>query len=247
MDAEALAVALAKRITSVIDTELRVGYVRHELSQLEASVIADLVAVVAARATARDRDHRDLLLAISVAMADQALEPLRREVASIASSRGMQDVARLLDAGASPLHLGDDPPRVPDFGLGRPLTLGERKSLARRRDRALIARVLEDPHPDVIRIALRNPALTEDDVVRLCARRPLRPDVVREVFRSARWMVRSRVRSALARNPYTPLDLALQIAAQLNAQEAREIAASPELSEELRETCRRVSGDGTLH
>ena len=67
----------------------------------------------------------------------------------------------------------DDAQRIPDFGVGRPLTLGERKSLARRPDRDLIARVMRDPNPDVIRILLNNPGLTESDVVRVCARRPV--------------------------------------------------------------------------
>ena len=59
---------------------------------------------------------------------------------------------------------------------GRPLTLGERKSLAKKPDRDLLERLLADPHPDFIRGVLRNPRLTEDDVVRFVARVPSRAD-----------------------------------------------------------------------
>ena len=79
--------------------------------------------------------------------------------------------------------------RVPDYGRGRPLTLGERKSLARKPDRRMFDRVLRDPHPDVIALLLQNPRLTETDVVRLCSRRPGVAEVLSRVFAS-RWSLR---------------------------------------------------------
>jgi hypothetical protein len=100
---------------------------------------------------------------------------------------------------------------VPDFGKGRPLTLGERKSLARTHDRNLLARVLRDPHPDVIRILLDNPTVVEADVVRLCAQRPARAQVLGAVFLHQRWVLRYRVRLALALNPFTPEEITLQL------------------------------------
>ena len=93
--------------------------------------------------------------------------------AAAASSRGLEE--RGSCGVSAPATSG-----IPDYGRGRPLTLGERKSLARRPDRAMLDRLLHDPHPDVIRRLLRNPRLTEDDVVRLAARRPGRPEVLVE-------------------------------------------------------------------
>ena len=127
------------------------------------------------------------------------------------------------------------------------MTLGERKALARTRDRDLLARVLRDPHPDVIRVVLGNPTVTERDVVRVCARRPIAPEVLREVFRSPRWVVRYGVKKAIVRNPFAPVDLALQLAAHLNATDAREASACAELAVAVRDACRRVAGIATLH
>ena len=118
------------------------------------------------------------------------------------------------------------------------LSLGERKSLARRRDRDLIARVLLDPHPDVIRILMGNPTVTEADVVRLCARRPISSDVLREVFKSARWHMRYQVKVALALNPYTPLDVALQLLPHLTLQDQHRVRRSEDLPPALRRACR---------
>src|SRR5690606_31465859 len=105
--------------------------------------------------------------------------------------------------------------------------------------RDLIARVLRDPHPDVIRILLSNPTLTESQVVGLCARRPVEPEVLREVFRSTRWIVRYGVRRAIVMNPSSPLDVALQLSVHLNATDARKIAQMHELDPTVRDACRR--------
>ena len=130
--------------------------------------------------------------------------------------------------------------RIPDFGRGRPLTLGERKSLARTSDRALIQRVVRDPHPDVIRILLDNPTLTEADVVRVCAARPNDPNVLQTVYRHRRWVVRYRPRNAILRNPDTPLDTALLLAPLLRKSELKEAATSSELAATLRLSCKAI-------
>jgi hypothetical protein len=133
-----------------------------------------------------------------------------------------------------------------DLGGGRPLSLGERKSIARKRDRNLLARVIRDPHPDVIRILLDNPALVEDDVVRLCARRPVAPQVLVQVFQHARWVLRPRVRLSLALNPHTPEEVTLQILPHLGPSEVREVTQSGQLSERVRSACFERS-DRPLH
>jgi hypothetical protein len=237
---------LARRAAALSDPSMRVAYVRHQLQQFEPGEVADLILVVASRAEARDEACGTLMLAISLALADPALQPFRRSVVRAAASQGQHDVTRLLDDRAAAAKQEENHP-VPDLGFSKPPTLGERKALARRPDRELIARIVRDPHPSVIEILLGNPALTEDDLVRMCSRRPIPPDVLREVFRSPRWIVRYRVRRTLVRNPYCPLDVALQLVTHLNAQDARAIADSTDLPDEVRRSCRRVAGDEVRH
>lgn len=235
--------ALARRVRSLADVEMRIAYVRHELGRMDPGTAADLLTVASARAQARDGDHAALILAISLALSDPETEALRRAVVGAASVRGQHEVAALF--AVRPTERGDtdeDGNQVPDFGHERPLTLGERKALARRGNRDLIARVIRDPHPEVIKILLGNATLTEDDVIRLCARRPVPPQVLREVFRTPRWVARYRVRLALIRNPHCPREVALQLALHLNSRDAREVSQSPELHDEVRLACRRVPG-----
>jgi hypothetical protein len=224
---------------------MRVAYVRHELARLAPGDLADLLLVVVGRAETKEKPHLELLLALAVALEDPENVPLRNAAMAIAAARGHSEVVELLrDAEVA---TEDQVARVPDFGKGRPLTLGERKSLARKNDRDLIARVLRDPHPDVIRILLGNRALVERDVVRLCARRPVSPDVIREVFCSPRWMVRYEVRRAIVLNPHTPLGISMRLCRLLTRQDAKRVAQSSELHPDLRTACRRTSAGAVLH
>jgi hypothetical protein len=246
--AEAEFDALARSVSSLADQALRVSYVRHALLLRRPEQVADLFTVAMTATEGRQAAHTRLLQAISLALADEACDGLRAAVGAVLEGRQQLGLARALQR--EQVDEDAETQRIPDFGKGRTLTLGERKSLARRNDRELIARCLRDPHPAVVRILLGNPALTETDVVRLCARRPVSTEALREVFRSARWIVRYPIKVAIALNPYTPLDVALQLAPHMQAQDLKRLVASEELHAELREACRRLMGrteSTTLH
>jgi hypothetical protein len=125
-------------------------------------------------------------------------------------------------------------PERPLKPTGRPLTLGERKWLARTHDRERLLLLLRDPHPAVVGILLDNPYLTEPDVVRIAAGRPAVPDSLALVAAHPRWSVRHPVKRALALNPSTPLADAIRVVTTLRYQELRELAVDPSLREPLR-------------
>lgn len=236
---------LGQLLEGISDPAMRVPYVGAVFREMTAVEIADILTVAIHGAEARDGAAGALLLAACLALASEDARDLRESVAHAAVARGQHQTALLLSP-RPPLRQVETLD-VPDFGKGRPLTLGERKSLARRRDRDLLARVLLDPDPAVIKILLDNPALTEEDVMRLCSRRPIAADVLREVFRHTRWIVRYRIRLSIVRNPFTPVDVALQLAAHLNATDAREVVGAAELAPVVREAAQRVAGIQTLH
>ncbi len=245
-DTDRVTERLIRRVLAISDPKMRVGYLRHRLLSMAPGKIADLVTLAMHRTEARDGDAGALLLALCLALAHRECAAIREAVVRSAIAQGQHQTAEFLQP-RPPDRRTDTPLNVPDFGRGRPLSLGERKSLARTRNRELLARIIRDPHPDVIRILMGNPTLTESDVIRLCAGRPIAPDVLREVFQSTRWIVRYGVRRAIVRNPFAPVDVSLQLAAHLNAQDARDIVESPELSVLVRDACRRVAGLETLH
>ena len=237
---------LARRLQGITDASVRTAYLRHTLLGMPIDQVAELLVVAHAFAEAKSPKHVSLFGALSLALAHASCDGLRRSVSELLLARDERQLARGLMS--EPVDEEADALRVPDFGMGRPVTLGERKSLARRNDREWIARVIRDPHPDVMKILLMNPRLTETDVVRLCARRPVAADVLREVFRCSRWILRYPVKVALVLNPYTPLDVALQLVPLMRAQDLKRVLDATDLPEELHAACRRRSIlPGTLH
>ena len=127
---------------------------------------------------------------------------------------------------------------LPDYGRGRPLTLGERKSIARRPPPELLAKVLADPHPDVVRNVLASARVTEDDVVRMVTRRPGKAETLAEVARHPRWCHRPRVRVALVLNPATPTDLSITMLSLLLRSDLMTVIESQALHPAVRSAAR---------
>lgn len=135
-----------------------------------------------------------------------------------------------------PQARGLRPDFLPDPNqLANELTCGERRSLAMSRDPNTLDRLLFDPDHEVVRKLLLNSRLTLRHVLRIASRRPNRPAVLQEVSRSPRWSAIYEVKLSLARNPYTPPDLALRLLPQLHVQDLRDIADDGVLTGELRD------------
>lgn len=219
---------------------MRVGLVCERLETLPLDEAVTFLDQAHRSASLGDADAQLVFLAVGWALFDSRLEPRRPALGVAARDAELHHVADFVTPPLDDDAAQEQQRRIPDFGRGRPLTLGERKSLARTHDRSLIQRVVRDPHPDVIRILLDNPSLTEEDVVRVCAARPNDPNVLQTVYRHRRWVVRYRPRNAIVRNPDTPLDTALLLAPLLRQGELKEAATSSELAPALRLSCRSI-------
>ncbi len=114
------------------------------------------------------------------------------------------------------------------------LTLGEKIGLARRTHRALYGALVATEDGQVIVALLENPRLTESDVVEILNNSNPHPLVFSAVLRSPRWAPRRGIRVAMARNPSTPLPMALSAVAELGLGELRGLANDPGLPEEVR-------------
>ena len=123
-----------------------------------------------------------------------------------------------------------------DMELAR-LSLGERKFLARKHNRDVLERLLLDPEPAVVRNLLRNPKLTQQDVLRLVTRRPVRDEVLTEVYVS-KWGVRYAIRVGLVSNPYTPTELSLKLVDFLLYKDLQKIASDLNLHQLVRSRAR---------
>ena len=205
------------------------------------AAVAPMLDVVCERAEQAEGPAREALVALVDALNHEACVravQLLREVASGVPHLALERLVRKPVSIVPARDVGrpeDD--RIPDYGKGRPLTLGERKSLARKPNRATMERLLRDPHPDVIRMVLAGPKVIEEDVLAVAARRPCRPDVLTEIARQPRWAHRPRIRMALVLNPDTPLEIAAPIAGLLMRHELRLVATSPTVALAVRALC----------
>jgi len=204
------------------------------------SWVAALAAIVARAHLVADADAAETLECITHAAADPALAyEVRQQLYEAAVALSLPAIARLF-LTISPTsqlprqlekQLGPERPLRPS---DRPLTLGERKSLARTHRRDSLALLLRDPHPEVVAIMLDNPHVTEADVVKIASTRPAVPESLHRIAAHSRWSVRHPVKRALVLNPSTPLADAIRIATTLRAAELEQLASDHALHELLR-------------
>lgn len=233
--------AVIRATRAIPDAELRAAYVTSILRREDVAHLAGWLDELCVRAEQAEPAAREALVALVDSLQDPSLgaivQRLREEAAGVPHLALGRLVRQSADVPAARDVPDPSEDRVPDYGRGRPLTLGERKSLARRPDRTMIERLLRDPHPAVIRQLLANPKVTEEDVLSLAARRPCRPDVLAELARFPRWTHRPRVRIALVLNPDTPLEVTAPLVGLLVRQELRLVTTSTTVPLALRALC----------
>jgi hypothetical protein len=229
---------LARTVSALASQQLRVHFLCSELSRMDIYAAAETLEALGTLAHEGSERARVALVALTGMLHEPSADGLVLALRLAARQRGpASPLWRLLGAeldGPPGACEPDDQARVPDYGMGRPLALGERKALARKPTRALLDKLLGDPDPTVIQVLLSNPMTTEDDVVRLGARRPLRPEVIEQLLRHPRWNVSKRVRMALVLNPSTPAALGLPLVALLLRSELRTTVNGSETNEQLR-------------
>ena len=236
----------AERVCRVVlglpEVGLRLEWLRDYLTHGPAREHAEELERVCEASERSDPHARETVLALALLFARSADEAFVARLRAHAEALHLLSLGRLLRR--APATGRSVPPpsaaAVPDYGRGRELTVGERKSLARAPSRRAFDKLLSDPHPLVIRQLLENPRLTEDDVVRIAARRPARPEAVQAIARSERWLKRPRVRLAILLNPGSPASVAMPLLAACTRSELVEIVHGVDTSKLLRATAREL-------
>jgi len=217
----------------------RAAYLRSELEVHHEMAVAVAFDGICGSAEQADPVARDVLASLVTLLGEPALAPRFETLRRLAEQHALLPLGRLLRKPPPPAR-GEHPEdggltqRVATARDGRPLTLGERRALARRPSRAALDRVLMDPHPMVVRNVLSNPRLTEDDVLRLVARRPAVPSAIVEVARHPSWSQRVRLRMAILQNPGTPPEIGVPLVRLLVRPELLRLLHSPDVPRVVR-------------
>jgi len=225
-------------ILGLPEVGLRIEWLRDYLTSVPCERAALELEHVCEASERSDPMARETVLALALLFArfgDQGFVARLRERAQ---RQHLLSLGRLLRRAPAPLRSVPPPEKapIPDYGNGRELTVGERRSLARAPNRTAFDKLLSDPHPLVIRQLLENPRLTEDDVVRIASRRPVRPEAVTAIARSERWLKRPRVRLTILLNPGSPPDIAMPLLAACTRSELLEIVHGTDTNKVLRVT-----------
>jgi hypothetical protein len=239
-EAENAVAELDEKFAHVLEAGIRKQLVREALLSREPAAAYALASAILhrsppARGSAVDL-LRDALYSALIARSDAGTDALpygfRADLYRAAHEAEDEQVMRVLRS-STPMEQADDvalrlPKEVEDIPLGR------RRSLAKGADKNLLDLLALDCDPTVIANLLRNPKITEEDVVRLAARRPIAASSLLAVYESPRWSRNPRVRVALARNPYAPVDVAIQVLGTIPLADLRDMRRDPDLHPDTR-------------
>lgn len=232
----ALADGWLKTIGSLTEHALQVSYARSELMAPPLFEVAQALNAVCQRAEQSEPSAREALGAFVPVAVDAdhlaQIEALR----NVALETHLLALGRLLRASTRAGHHLDREPtgQVAEREDGRPLSLGERRALARRPSRAVLEKLLRDPNPMVAELVLKNPRIIEHDIVRMAAFRPANPSVIQEIAKA--WSRRARVRMAVTLNPGAPPAVAVPLLGLLTRPELDQIGRAADVSKVVRAT-----------
>ncbi len=242
-EVSAAGIELARRwmqtIVALADHPLRVAFARRELTRSTVPVFATAINEVHRRSEVGDEVGREVVAAFVPTIVDPQVVDKVWAARALAGTAALLSAARLLRGSTPEGHgldqrTGAPTQNVVQNAAGKPLSLGERRALARRPSRATLDKLMRDPHPMVARIVLGNPRITENDVVRMAAYRPALAGVAAEVAMA--WSRSSRVRMALVSNPGVPPAVAIPLLALLSRPELHRVVRATDLSVVIRAT-----------
>lgn len=218
-----------RTLLSLPDVRLRIDWLDQHVQHEAASLLAPLLDVVIGESEISEPRAREALVTIALWVAGVARDADLDRLRQTALEQRLLSLQRVIRRVPPPSQAPDAvEPRVPDYGTGRELTLGERRNLARRSDRQRFDALLRDPHPMVVTELLANPKTTEDDVVRLAALRPARPTCIEALART-RWLTRRRVRMTVLLNPGAPLRVTLPLVGLCTRSELLQLSRGPDV------------------
>ena len=243
MDLELWRAKLSRLAESLGDANQRVILFTDKITELSPEdACCALEQVLTQGVQRRDRRSRLLLESAMLGLAQSRWpEAHLRKVHRCAQTSGPTLVRILTGPQKDPS--ADDPDAVflvPSYGGTRPLTLGERKFVASRPGRQLIEKALGDPHPTVIAVLMNNPKLTEDDAVRIAARRPCPREVLAQIALHPKWRLSRRVARAVIFNPSSPLRPTLTLLPGLDRASLIEIKTNERLAPSIQEAATRL-------
>jgi hypothetical protein len=239
---DSLALAWLRSLGGLPEGDARIGAAARELERAEpieaAHALGELI-TGASTDPLTSRVAAALIRALVSARPEDLPADARERITAAAIEFQIDEVAVLFSSDAPARQMAEGEALRTDPALDG-LSLGHKRQLARSIDPERAARFVAESDPSVVGNLLLNPRLTEDLVVRVAARRPARAEALRQIWNSARWSTRRRVKLALAHNPYAEPEVVLKILPLLGGPDLRGVAEDSTLHPIVRAAARRL-------
>ena len=223
--------AFVRRVAAVPEPAMRIALWRERIDQAEPQVVVETLLHLLSRLKKGREGAQTAYLALVQHLAARGSDARVRAILAIVDD---DQIRGLFVTGPPHRAASDTELQTPPLSNDREITLGERRSWARRTDRDLLTRMLFDRDPQVIATLLHNPRIIERDVLRIASRRPADAGILRVLFQHPRWSRRRSVQLALISNPYTPIEVSCGLIALLDRETVRLLSREPSLHSEVR-------------
>jgi hypothetical protein len=120
------------------------------------------------------------------------------------------------------------------------MKIGEKLKLALMGNREARSLLIRDSNKLIARFVLRNPRLTDDEIVGVARNRNIDSDILRLIGEHKNWPRNYQVRLGLVTNPKTPLATALTLVKLLHERDMRLLAKSKNVSVTVAVQARRI-------
>lgn len=120
------------------------------------------------------------------------------------------------------------------------MSMNEKMILAPKADRVERMALLKDLNPSVARLIIRNPRISDLEIVRIAKDMGTPADVLDAIGKNRKWVQNPEVKSAIVRNPRTPSRLALRQLALLSTKEISLLAKSQHVRENIKREALKV-------
>lgn len=221
---------------------MRVAVLREMLAELDAEHVVSALGLLFDRAQGGHADARRVLQELAL-QADLFLAvpyPVRTVAYTRALKAGRNNVAQMLLVGGQSGNRKIGEAHIANDYVS--LSVGERCTQARSRDRFKLDRLLHDRDYRVIRLLLENSVLVERDVVKIAAMRPTRSEILIEIASHRKWASRYSVRKALSCNPHTPPSVARRLLPTLLKQDLLTVVETGGIPADIRAQASQLMG-----
>lgn len=120
------------------------------------------------------------------------------------------------------------------------LGMSEKVKMAMTGDKEWRSILVKDSNKTVSSAVLKNPRITDGEILFLAQNRSSSEDVIREILLNREWLKNYAVRHALVMHPRTPLPKAIRFLSTMNDKDIRMLAKSRNVSSAIVNNCRRM-------